>query len=175
MGLDLSARAAAAVTVPIEWDGKWTDGVKSCVVDGGEIAHGDDMARARRTIAIAERIVAFASEHGVTVAWIEGYAFSQSSAAHTIAEVGGVVRAELLRAGIEVRTAMMQSARKLLLGKVPRAARVARKNGIKDLVADAFKAAGLEFGTLDEYDAMAVLNWGQAQAGRFFYGTESAP
>lgn len=177
MGLDLSARAATAVTVPFDWDGSAPDAdVKSLVVDGGQLSHGDDMGRARRTIEVAERLVGFARANRVTVAWIEGYAFAQRTGAYDVAEVGGVVRAELVRNGVEVRTVMMQSARKLLLGKIPPSSvRRARKNGIKDIVADVLRAAGLEFGTLDEYDAMVVLNWGMAESGRFFFAQSEPP
>lgn len=176
MGLDLSARAAAAVSVPSNWTGSWGSEVSSLVVDGGQVPHDDDMARVLRTIEVAERLVDFAKQNRVEVAWIEGYAFRQNNSAHTVAEVGGVVRAELVRAGVEVRTVMMQTARKLLLGKLPRPQKKAkRKRGepkpetTKDLVAATLRAAGIEFRTLDEYDAMAVLNWGMAQRGRFFF------
>jgi len=112
--------------------------------------------------------------NGVVEVWIEGYAFRQNQSAHTLAELGGVVRLELVRAGIEVRTAMMQTARKLLLGKLP----PRRKKGetkekgasAKDVVEATLKAAGAAFATLDECDAFVCANLGLSERGGFFYG-----
>jgi Holliday junction resolvasome RuvABC endonuclease subunit len=51
---------------------------------------------------------------------IEEYAFSRHSArAHELGELGGVVKLELMRAGVPFRTYQASAARKLL-GKAPR-------------------------------------------------------
>ena len=175
LGLDLSARAAAAVAVPREWDGVWRR-VKTLVVGEALGRDATDRDRALRCIYIAEQIVGFARRQAVTHAWIEGYAFSQHTAAHTIAEVGGVVRAELLRAGIEIRTANMSTARKLLLGKLPprrtadeKAGKV-KKPTAKDAVVEALRMAGAAFRTVDEYDGFTAANFGMSEIGGFFYG-----
>jgi hypothetical protein len=175
IGLDLSARAAAAVVVADDWDGKWSR-VKTLVV-GEDLKRGStDRLRALRCGFIAEAIVEFARRHGVTVAYVEGYAFSQHTAAHTIAEVGGCVRLELVRAGIDVHTAMMQSARKLLLGKLPPRGKAVtgKKVTAKEAVVAALRAAGAAFKTVDEYDAFVCANFGMAERGGFFYGQAAA-
>lgn len=161
LGLDLSLQAAAAVACPLDWDGQWR-AVRSLVV--GEPLKRDcsDEDRARRTEAIARKLVAFAQSERATVAFIEGYAFGLRTSAHSLGELGGVVRLELLRAGIELRTANMGSARKLLLGQCPR-------KGAKVAVAAALKAAGARFETLDECDAMACANWGLCEMGGYFF------
>jgi hypothetical protein len=75
-----------------------------------------------------------------------------------LGEVGGVVRLELVRAGIELRTANMGTARKLLLGKVPR-------SDAKMAVYAALRAAGARFETADEAHAMAAANLGLSELG----------
>lgn len=166
MGLDLSTRAAAAVAVPSDWDGQWNR-VASLVVGEPLRRDASDAERAARTETIARRIVGFAQSHGVREAWIESYAFNQSVSAHTLGEVGGVVRLELVRAGMEIRTAQMATARKLLLGKVPR-------SGAKDAVVATLKAAGARFETADEYDAFTAVNLGLATIGAVCLCQEAA-
>ena len=157
LGLDLSTRAAAPVAVPSDWDGSWSR-VASLVVGEPLRRDASDAERASRTETIARRIVGFAQSHQVSEAWIESYAYSQAGAAHTLGELGGVVRLELVRAGIEIRTAQMATARELLLGKVPR-------SGAKDAVVATLKAAGARFETADEADAFCAVNLGLAQLG----------
>lgn len=166
LGLDLSTRAAAAVAVPQDWDGRWSR-VRSLVVGEPLRRDATDPERARRCESIALPIVAFARTHVVTSVWIEGYAFSQATAAHTLAEVGGVVRLELVRAGFAIRTANMSTARKLLLGKVPR-------KGAKDAVVATLRAAGATFETADEADAYCCANLGLYELGGYFFGQVAA-
>ena len=172
LGLDLSARAAAAVMVPLDWDGQWRR-VKTLVVGEALSKGASDRDRALRCAYIAERICEFARRYHVAQAWIEGYAFNQNTAAHTVAEVGGVVRLELVRAGVEIRTANMQSARKLLLGKLPPRGKDIPKNErvtAKDAVKETLRMAGAAFNTLDEYDGFTCANLGMSEVGGFFYG-----
>ncbi len=166
LGLDLSVTAAAAVAVPCAWDGDWSR-VESVVVGERLRRDATDAERARRTETIADRLVAFARSTGATLAFIEGYAFSRVTAAHTLGELGGVVRLELVRAGVELHTVNMASARKLLLGKVPR-------TDPKVAVFAALRASGARFETCDESDAMAVANYGLAELGGFFFGQVAA-
>lgn len=166
VGLDLSTRAAAAVAVPQDWDGRWNC-VRTLVVGGALRRDATDAERARRSESIASRLVAFATLQRATSVWIEGYAFNQATAAHTLAEVGGVVRLELVRAGFEIRTANMSTARKLLLGKVPR-------SGAKDAVVATLRAAGATFETADEADAYCCANLGLSELGGYFFGQVAA-
>jgi len=161
MGLDLSPTASAAVAVPLDWDGDWRR-IARLTVGESLPRNASDSVRARRCETIATRLVAFARAHGVTDAWIEGYAFSRAEHAHTIAEVSGVVRLELVRAGIGLHTVPASSARKLLLGKVPR-------SEAKAAVYAAFRAAGAPIETFDEGDALAVANFGLSEAGGYCF------
>lgn len=162
LGLDLSLTAAAAVAVPLDWDGDWTR--VTTAVTGTRLRRSAlDAERARRTETIAAQIVAFARAQQATRCIIEGYAFSQPHSAHALGELGGVVRLELVRAGLDLRTVAIPTARKLLLGKVPR-------EGAKVAVAQALRAAGCppEW-AFDELDAMCVANWGLSELGGYCF------
>lgn len=166
LGLDLSLTASAAVACPLDWDGDFRR-VQSLVI-GEKLDKGASLAeRAHRTERIASRLVAFARSVGATRCWIEQYAFSQANAAHSLGELGGVVKLALVSAGIEIHTVTASQARKLLLGVNPR-------KGAKVAVAKALRAAGAQFDTLDEYDAMAVLNFGLAEAGGYCFAQGEA-
>jgi hypothetical protein len=152
LGIDLGTRACAAVSVPTDWDGEWKR-VRSLVVGVPLRRDSTDIERARRTETIATRLVAFARETGASVAFVESYAYGMRTAAHTLGELGGVVRLELVRAGLDVRTANLSAARKLLLGKLPRSdAGVACYS--------ALRAAGAPFETADEAAAFCAVNLG---------------
>lgn len=166
LGLDLSPTASAAVVVPLDWAGDWCC-IARLTVGESLPRNATDTARAKRCESIAMKLVDFATSHGVTQAWIEGYAFRRADQAHTIAEVGGVVRVELVRAGIEVRSVPASSARKLLLGKVP-------KSDPKAAVYAALRAAGAPIETFDEGDALCVANFGLSDAGCFCFAQVAA-
>jgi hypothetical protein len=155
LGLDLSATAAAACVVPLDWDGDFRR-VTTSVVGARLRREASDDERARRCEIIATQLVAFARLHGVAEAWIEGYAFALRTSAHTLAEIGGCVRLELLRAGVTIRTANMGTARKLLLGRLPR-------TGAKQAVHAALLAAGSPRWSLDEADAFVAVNLGLSE------------
>jgi Holliday junction resolvasome RuvABC endonuclease subunit len=161
LGLDLSVRAAAAVSVPLAWDGDWQQ-VKSMVVGEPLREDATDTERARRCETIAMRIVAFSRATGVTIALIENYAFSRrSSSVHKLAELGGIVKLELVRAGIDLQRANMSATRKFLCGTIHRG------TNPKVAVHQALRAAGAHFETLDESDAFCAANWGLSEEGGY--------
>jgi hypothetical protein len=155
IGLDLSATAAAACAVPLGWGGDFRR-VHTVVVGERLRRDATDAERARRCESIARRLVAFARAHSVFEAWTESYAYAQRTSAHTLAEVGGCVRLELLRAGVAIRTANIGTARKLLLGKLPR-------REAKRAVHAALSAAGSPAWSLDEADAFVAANLGLSE------------
>jgi hypothetical protein len=161
LGIDLGTRACAAVACPTDWDGQWTR-VRSLVVGEPLRRNATDTERARRTETIAARLVAFARETGASVALVESYAYGMRTAAHTLGEIGGVVRLELVRAGLDVRTVNMGSARKLLLGKVPR-------SDAGTACYTALRAAGARFETADEAAAFTVANATLAELGAYCF------
>lgn len=162
MGLDLSLTAAAGVAAPLDWDGDWHR-VRSCVVGEKLRRDATDAERARRTETIALQLTRFARSVGATHAFVEGYAFGRKNQLPQLGELGGVVKLALLREGVTLATVPPATARKLLLGKVPR-------SDAKEAVAAALWAAGAPRSwSHDETDAMAVLNFGMSELGGYTF------
>lgn len=157
LGVDVSLKACAVIACPLDWAGDWSR-VRTLVTGRTLPRSAGDLAKVRRLEDIAGKVVAFARGNGAQVAWIESYAFGLSSCAHSLGEAGGVLRVELHRAGIAFHTAPISSARKLLLGALP------RSDG-KAKVQEALARCGCPFETADECDAFAALNWGLREAG----------
>ncbi len=167
LGLDLSLRAAAAVAVPSDWDGDFRR-VQSYIVGEPLSKQATDAERAQRTDRISKRIVMFAKQHGAQLAMIEGYAFGAKTGREALGELGGVVKLALVNAGLEIRTVPVASARKLLLGTVPR-------SKPKDAVREALKAAGAPASwSADEMDAFTVANWGLSEVGGYCFAVGEA-
>lgn len=167
IGLDLSLNASSGIVCPLDWDGQWSR-VRSLVVGETLPKNASDAQKARRTETIAARLVAFAQSAGVTRAFVEGYAFGSKNGREALGELGGVVRLELVRAGIEIRTVPVATARKLLLGTVP-------KSKPKDAVREALKAAGAPASwSADEMDAFCVANFGLSEVGGYCFAQVEA-
>lgn len=164
MGVDLSTRATAVVACPLNWGGDWRK-VTSEVFGSALTEAASDNDRVARLNDIHHGVKRFAHANNVSNAFFESYAFSQRTAAHTLGEVGGVVKIGLNWIGVMVHTANMSTARKLLLGKVP-------KKDPKKAVEHAIRSAGGYFETLDEYDAFTALNLGLSYMGGYFFGME---
>jgi crossover junction endodeoxyribonuclease RuvC len=94
---------------------------------------------------------------------IEGYSYSsRASRAHSIGELGGVVRAHLHTMGIPVVEIPPSNLKKFATGK---------GNAKKDLVlVEAVKRLGYEGSSNDEADALWMLNMA-----RVHYGLDGAP
>lgn len=177
LGLDLSTRAAAGIAIPRTWNGDWLK-TRTIVIGEPLTKFSDDVDRALRTGSIAEQLCRFAFDYGVGQAWFESYAFGMKTSAHTLGELGGVVRLELARMGISIHTANMGTARKLIVGTVPRGTGVAKL--ASKLAFRALQAAGMpiRFGKkteLDETDAFVAANLGLAEAGCYCFAQRSPP
>jgi Holliday junction resolvasome RuvABC endonuclease subunit len=154
LGLDLSLRGAGLVAVPVDWGGNWTRIDRATV---GHPLHRDasDADRIGRLVRLSGEIVAFAERYGCMTAAVEQYSFTSRHAhAHSLGELGGVVKVLLTsRVGIPVESVPAASARKLLLGRVPR-------KDVKAHTRAALTRMGLPaaWGD-DEADAFVVANW----------------
>lgn len=172
IGLDLSTRAAAGIIVPLNWGGDWLK-VRRLVVGLKLTKQATDEERALRTRHIADRLLEFACDYRVGSAWFESYALGVVHSAHTLGELGGVVRLAFVERGIPIRTANMGSARKLLLGKVPRGSGAA-----KAAVYRALRAAGMPFGPTetakDEADGFTCANYGLSELGAYCFAQLAA-
>ena len=170
IGLDLSRRAAAAVAVPTEWDGDWTR-VASYQCGGRLQANSTEEERIRLCDTIAQRIGSFCQRVYAEHIWIESYAWGTGTSAYTLGEVGGIVRLELMRHKLEINVANMGTARKLLLGKVPRGKGLAKKAVQKTL-----GLAGAPGNwTADHFDAFTVVNFALSNySGAYCFAQEAA-
>lgn len=151
LGLDLSLTSTGMVAVPAKWGQVWS---RIAVATAGYGLRKDatDRERAERLDVIETEVLAFAAEQRATVAVIEAYAFTaQTSHAHSLGELGGVVRLALMRAGLELVVISPASARKLL-GKQPRSQAKVWAAG------KVFGAGAPKSWTLDQVDAFVVAN-----------------
>jgi hypothetical protein len=166
MGVDLSASCTAAIAVPLDWNGDWKRAI--CTWAGeGLPRSASDRERALRTENIGIAIAEFAVSQGVTDAYLESYAFSRDTAAHTIAEVGGVVRLYLLQAGVNLHTTQLATARKLFLGTVPTKKTLPRGVTVKDVILSTLHAAGAPFTSKDVADAFVAVNLALSERGAY--------
>lgn len=152
IGLDLSLRATGIVVVPIDWKQDW----KRVVVGsaGSPLPKtATEADRMRRLIHTREAIASVVRTHGCKVAVLEQYAFSSmASQAHSLGELGGVVKSFLVELGLELEIVPPASARKLL-GKQPR-------KGAKQWAHERLVRAGAPtFWTEDQLDAFIVTNF----------------
>lgn len=162
LGLDLSLTGAGMVALPLDWQGDW-----------GRVAHGlvgeklpkdaSESRRIGRLKLVTEAIIDFAQWHHCTTAIVEQYAFtSVHSHAHALGELGGVVKHQLSeRLGLIVEAVPPASARKLILGKLPR-------EKVKDAVIVALTKMGMPLEwNADEADAFVCTNWAASALGAF--------
>lgn len=159
LGLDLSTRAAGAIAVPPDWDGDWSLVHHKTV--GLPLPRGaSEYDRINRCRIIAASLRDFATKHGVTTAWFESYAFSQRTAAHSLGELGGIVRLSMIKRDIQIGVSNMGAARKLLCGHIPRG------TNPKKVVQATLDAAGAPTEVLasgDLCDAYVCANWGLSE------------
>lgn len=159
LGLDLSLRAAAAIVITdsfykhLDWDE-----LPTIVVGHGLTKEATEAERLDRIIHIAETIEVFASKHYVSHVFVEHYAYSMNgvSQAHSLGELGGVVKAHLHRNGYPVQPVIASQARKFAFGKIPR-------KDAKIYVGQKVNAMGGNFKTADEVDAWVVGNFGRSE------------
>lgn len=151
LGLDLSLRATGIVAVPVRWGLDWSR-VHSLVVGSPLPNTATERERSARVDGITGQVLEHARRFDCQIVAIEQYAFSRSDAhAHELGELGGVVKLELFRAGLEVFTYHASSSRKLL-GKAPR-------KGAKDWAAARLVSAGAPAAWRgDQYDAFLAAN-----------------
>jgi Holliday junction resolvasome RuvABC endonuclease subunit len=160
LGLDLSLTAAGMVAVPKDWGGNW-ERVARHHVGHALPKDATETRRIGRLHQISSEVLAFAARHKCTSAIIEQYAFAaRQSHAHALGEIGGSVKLALVtRAGLLVDAVHSASARKLVLGKVP-------KKDVKAHTRVALTRMGMPTNwTDDEADAFVVANWALSALG----------
>jgi Holliday junction resolvasome RuvABC endonuclease subunit len=160
LGMDLSLRGPALVSLPENWEpGRWEDLGSYYRIKIEEHERGLD-----RLVHIVDNIENFVRENSITQVFTEEYAFSFNSRAVTgLAELGGAVKVRLFRQfHIRVQSIVASSARKLLFGKMHRM----KKKDLKLYIIDQMNKMGGPFAeNHDLCDAFAIANAGLSELG----------
>lgn len=164
VGFDLSLTAPAAVAIPLNWrPGDWKR-VKSWLARPMAPSKDDARGQLLRYKGIADWACSLVDEIGGRTAtyFVEQYAFSRNNAqASKLMELGGIVRLALFdRFGLVPHVVATSSARKLLLGKVPRADQKAHTQ------AAFFRLGAPKTWDENRIDAACVVNYGLTEFGR---------
>lgn len=142
-GLDLSLRAAGVAVL--------VDGQAFTYTFGSALKRDASLSKqVWRNIEIANGVVGVLKRHHVEAVGVEDYAFSRKSASvHSLAELGGLIKAQLMLAGIGCPMPLPSSSiRKFLFGK---------NISDKDLIRTKLAAIGhVAPKNTDESDALAV-------------------
>lgn len=160
-GLDLSLRATGIALVPFDW-APGLDWRRVIVRQAGLALTADAEAASVtwRTIAIAEAVLKLLRGYDVLSVWVEEYSFSKGDArSHQLGELGGVMKAELYKAGYSFGSVFSNTAR-AHLGKFSRGKKgEAKRPPIKDQVRAALRSLGAPADwTKDEADAFVIGN-----------------
>lgn len=156
MGIDLSLRQTAAVIA-----------IAGTNVPGHSMTCGEDLThdataeeKLLRMRKITEALIAFREQHRASHVFVEQYAYnmSQASRAHSMGELGGIVKNAFFDSGVIVLPVVATQARKFLFGRLP--AKGAKKEASRRL-----KVMGFVFRTEDEGDAFIVANYGLSELG----------
>jgi hypothetical protein len=160
MGIDLSQTGLGLVAIPGDWDLHWDRIARTTV--GRKLEKGaPPWEAAERLEYLVEQTIAFARQHDVTHVFIEGY--PKGGRVFNLdmeAELGGALKLALRRElGLTAHTAQLSTARKLVLGKLPKA-------DVKRITHAIVKSLGaIPFRTGDEIDAWVAGNLGMSMLG----------
>jgi len=152
VGLDLSLRSTGCVRLSGSWGADWRK-IDYCVVEGGSLNKVATLNQQTvRLQYIAETIEAWIRNHRADVVALESLDLhGWTVVARGLAELHGVVRAQLLHLDVPMVQYRASEVRKTLLGKVPR-------RGAKDAVHNFITSAGAPWDCNDVSDAFAVAN-----------------
>lgn len=157
-GLDLSLTGAAACVIPADWNCDWR-AVTTTRVGHGLPKDASDADQLGRLVRLRAEVIDFLAKQRATHVFVEQYAFGAKSRAHALGELGGVVKVECLELGLPVRSVPASEARKLFLGKLPKA-----DQKVKTQLAVYAAGAPKTWGG-DCCDAWIVANFGLAELG----------
>lgn len=118
-GFDLSLTATGMVAVPEHWCGDWSR-IRTGRAGKKLTKTASPAEQIERIRSIRGRVQAFVKANHITVAVIEEYAFSATTVgAHSLGELGGVIKVELYDMGVDVHVVSPARAR-TLLGRQPK-------------------------------------------------------
>ena len=167
LGIDLSLRATGLVLLPDGWIGPdgcdWSE-VRYATIGESLKIGASETARIGRVDRLAIDIVHTARLWNPTHCVLEQYAFRADKQAYARAELGGCVKRDLFNAGFAVDAVHSSTARKTLLGKLPRG-----KGVLKPTVQIRLREMDAPFWRDDnQCDAFVVANhWLSAHGAQF--------
>lgn len=159
-GIDLSQTGLGLVAVPGDWDLNWDRIVRRTV--GRKLEKGaPPWEAAERLEYLVSEAVAFFRGAGVTHAFVESY--PKAGRVYNLdmeCELGGAIKLAMRRdLRITVHTSQLSTARKLVMGKLPRA-------DVKKIVHATVRSLGPgKAWTGDEIDAWVAVNLGMSFLG----------
>ncbi len=165
LGLDLSLTRAAAVLVPVGFQGDFAT-VQTAIAGHGLRGEVSPTTRDARCLDVAHTVEEFVAGVRVAGAYVEDYAFSNSHGSHQLGELRGVLRRTLIaRYGWAPVPVNQATVRKLFFGKVPKKPEGARTDWLKNFLLASVREAGAPFRHHDEADAFLVANYGLTECG----------
>ena len=175
MSLDLSLACTGATLVRGDWGGDWNS-IARGKIEPKLPRYATEDEKIERLIKANAAIVTFAREHRPTHLVIEQYAYGMAtrgqSHGHSLAELGGLVKAALHHGcGLSIEPFTASTARKLLLGKLPptRAKKGQPKPPkLKTVVFQTLRSMGMpeDWGE-DEADSFVGANWKLSELGGY--------
>jgi hypothetical protein len=163
LGIDLSLVGLGLCAIPTDWDLNMKR-VRAVTLTYPLPKGATTRQLMERLRALSLDVRTFAIRVGARMAWIESYAYSMSSMAHSLGELGGVVKLELWReCGLDVQIANQSSARKLMYGRMP--PRGMTQTQRKGWLLEPLKLAGAPVEDHNQGDALVVANYGLSELG----------
>jgi Holliday junction resolvasome RuvABC endonuclease subunit len=119
LGIDASLRALGAFVIPCDWDMR-PERCKGYTLGVDLPKNASPQQLVERLRMLSVDLVTIVHKHNVRHVWIESYAYGMNTAAHSLGELGGVIKVDLWReTRIVVETGNQSAARKFVYGQMP--------------------------------------------------------
>lgn len=163
LGMDLSLVGFGLCAIPTTW-GYDRGNVRAITLTYPLPRGASTRDQVERLRVLARDVEKFARQVGATHAWMESYAFSMNTMAHTLGELGGVVRLGLaVNCNLDVKFANQGTARKLVYGQTP--PRGMTQTERKRWLLEPLERAGLVLEDHNQGDAAVVAMYGLNELG----------
>ena len=162
LGIDLSMRGLGLCAVPTDWDRDFRR-VRAITLAVPLRKDATIREQIERLGSLSSDVRTWAGRACATHAFVESYAYGMTTMAHTLGELGGVIKLELSRAGLQVAASNQSSARKLLYGRTPPRGITGTQR--KAWLYEPLRLCGLPLVDHDQGDAFCAANWGLSELG----------
>jgi len=171
--LDLSLRHTAAVVAPDDLFDREEPSRHAVFLNVGQDVRKKvpESQRIERLKFIAAHVSEFSRVYKVEKWYVEGYSYGNGEQAHSLGELGGVVKVQLSLDGHYVTPIAVLSARSTMLGTLPKLTKEQKKikeNLPKSIVFEEMKLRFPQITRNDESDALAVFNQAMKLLGKTY-------